>query len=418
MHGVERLRRGIRGALAHGVDLRQPGAVEDVGIALAQCLVVAAEEAAAARQHACVASAEQRRALVVGGELGEPGDDRGAGIVDRHAGCGGVGRAAGDAGIRQIGGARHELELLEVEAEPIGGDLGERGPGALPHVVRPRLHQAGAVAAQHRPSFGLEHQRREGRGAQAPADEHPRLVAHLPGRERTARPAEALGALGVAFAQGLRGERLAGDRLDLGIVLQAERQRVHAAGRRRLVDRALQRDRAGRFAGRPHEQRRPAVEPHHLVGCGDGGAGIERVRDLRGGLEEIVEAARCRPGVVVDRRQPALTVGGDAEALASRCAMAYGAIHLLAAQHQLDWPADQPGRQNAEQLRPGDEALGAEAAAEERAANMDIPWWHAEQSSDPRLGHGEALARRIDRQCVAVPSRDNRVRLHRIVILR
>ena len=153
---------------------------------------------------------------------------------------------------------------------------------------------AGAVAAQHRARLGLEHQRRKCRRAHAPADEQAGLVAHLSRLERALRPAEALGALRIAFAQRLRGERLAGDRLDLGVVLEAEGERIHSAGPRRLVDRALQRDRSGRLAGRAHEQRRAGVEPHRLVRGGDGGARIERVRGVGGGLEEIVEACSTR----------------------------------------------------------------------------------------------------------------------------
>ena len=81
-----------------------------------------------------------------------------------------------------------ELDLVDIEPEPVGGDLGERGPGALAHVVRADLHDAAAVLAQHRFGFGLEHQRRKRRRAHAPADQQSVSVAHLPGRERTALP--------------------------------------------------------------------------------------------------------------------------------------------------------------------------------------------------------------------------------------
>ena len=50
-------------------------------------------------------SAEQRRAIVVGRKIGEPGDDIGTRIVDSHARSGGVGRAASDTSIGKIGGA-------------------------------------------------------------------------------------------------------------------------------------------------------------------------------------------------------------------------------------------------------------------------------------------------------------------------
>ena len=43
---------------------------------------------------------------------------------------------------------------------------------------------------------------------------------------------------------------------------------------------------------------------------------------------------------------------------------------------------------------------------------------NAEQSGDASLRHREALARRVDGQRVAVPCRHDRVRLHRVVILR
>ncbi len=72
-------------------------------------------QTAVARDHAGIAGAEQRRALVVGRELGELGDHRRAGVVDRGAGGRGVRRAAGDAGIRQVGRAGLELDLVEIE---------------------------------------------------------------------------------------------------------------------------------------------------------------------------------------------------------------------------------------------------------------------------------------------------------------
>ncbi len=49
---------------------------------------------------------------------------------------------------------------------------------------------------------------------------------------------------------------------------------------------------------------------------------------------------------------------------------------------------------------------------------MDVLARDAEQAGDPVLGPGEALARRVDREPVAVPCRDDGVRLHRIVVLR
>src|SRR6202040_4187934 len=80
VHGVGGLRGRIGGALAPSLDLREPGAAEDVGVALAAALVVAAEQPAAARDHAGIAGAEQRRAPVTGREIGKLGDRRAAGV--------------------------------------------------------------------------------------------------------------------------------------------------------------------------------------------------------------------------------------------------------------------------------------------------------------------------------------------------
>ena len=192
---------GHAGALA--LDLRAAGAAEDIGVALAAALVVATEQAAAARDHAGIAGAEQRRAVVVGREIGKPGDHVGAGIVNRHAGGRGVGRAARDAGIRKVGGPGSEIDLVDVEPEAVRRDLSQCGPGALAHLVRPDLHDAAAVLAQHRFGMALEHERRKRRRADAPADEQSVMVAHLPRCERAALPAETLGALAVALAQRL-----------------------------------------------------------------------------------------------------------------------------------------------------------------------------------------------------------------------
>ena len=187
---------------ATAFDLREPGAAENIGIAFAAARIVATDQSAIASDDAGIACAEQRRALVVGGKIGEPRDHVGASIMDRHTGRGGVRRAAGNAGIGQIGCARTKLELIEIEAEPVGRDLCQRRPCALAHIMRADLHDAAAIAAQHRLGLRRKHVRRKCRGAHAPADKQAVTIAHLPRRKRPTLPAEPLGALPVAFAQG------------------------------------------------------------------------------------------------------------------------------------------------------------------------------------------------------------------------
>ena len=70
MHGVRLARHCIGRALSLRVDLRKTSAAEDIGVALAAALIVTAVQAAAARDHAGIAGAEQRRAMVAGRKLG------------------------------------------------------------------------------------------------------------------------------------------------------------------------------------------------------------------------------------------------------------------------------------------------------------------------------------------------------------
>ena len=154
---------------------------------------------------------------------------------------------------------------------------------------------------------------------------------------------------------------------------------------RHLVDRALQRDRAGRFAGRAHEQRRAGVEPHRLMRGRDRRTGIERVRGVgrparrnrrtcwwrswRDGRSRSARrrgrrrgAAVCRVGerwptgpYICSRRSTSLTGRPTSRAamMPSTCG-------------------------------PRDQALRAEAAAEERAADVDVLRRDAEQPGDAR----------------------------------
>src|SRR3982074_239446 len=98
---------------------------------------------------------------------------------------------------------------------------------------------------------------------------------------------------------------------------------------------------------------------------------------------------------MIDRGQQAVAVGADAKPLAGGRTMAHRTVHVFTAQHELDRPADQPGRQDAKDLRSRNQAFRSEAATQEGAANMDLLRRDAEQSRDPSLGHGEALSPRL-----------------------
>ena len=146
--------------------------------------------------------------------------------------------------------------------------------------------------------------------------------------------------------------------------------------------------------------------------------GIERLRSSRRRLEEVVECARSGFGIVRERRQLAVLVGADAQRLPRRRPMTDRTEHLFARQHELDRPPGHARGHDAEHLRPCNEALAAEAAAEKRTADLNPVGRNAEQFGDALLRPDDPLARHIDRELVAVPGRHDRVRLHGIVILR
>src|SRR6185295_15045449 len=67
-------RGGISSAFASAFDLRQSGAGEDFGVALAAGLVILDMQASATRDHPRIACAEERRSRIVSGKTREPGD--------------------------------------------------------------------------------------------------------------------------------------------------------------------------------------------------------------------------------------------------------------------------------------------------------------------------------------------------------
>ena len=84
---------------------------------------------------------------------------------------------------------------------------------------------------------------------------------------------------------------------------------------------------------------------------------------------EIITETDAR---VLDRGETAVRVGAHAQPLPARRAMADGTEHLLTPQHQFHRPPGQFRGEDAEHLRALEQALAAETAAEERAADVDL----------------------------------------------
>ena len=173
----------------------------------------------------------------------------------------------------------------------------------------------------------------EQRRAHAPADQHAVLVCHLPRCRRPSGPAEALRALRIAFAQGLRGIGLAGAGLGLGIVAQPELQRVEPGFLGHLVHAripALPNPRLRRAPASDRERRHRCAPPRMAVRNAPGRhrAPARRGMPPRGSSPSKVSTIVGRD--VVERRHPRRTVDADTQPLAGGAAVADRAEHLVA----------------------------------------------------------------------------------------
>ena len=285
-------RSRVAGGACLGNHLAAARPRQNVGIAFAARLVVAAIQPATSRHHADIAGAVKRRDRIGRRQFAEPGQRRLAGVEDRRSRARGVGGTARDAAVRQGRQTGMQFDLVRVEAERFGRDLRQRRPGALSHIGAGRFHQRGAVGPQCGPRRCRKMRTGKQRRAHAPADQVAVLVAHPARRQRPVRPAELPGPFGVAFAQRLGRERLSGAGLYLGVVGEPEVERIHATSFRRLVHCHLQGGGATGFAGRAHRARRSDVQPQAFMLRQDGGARIQRQRSVRRRLDEVVKGRR------------------------------------------------------------------------------------------------------------------------------
>ena len=118
------------------------------------------------------------------------------------------------------------------------------------------------------------------------------------------------------------------------------------------------------------------------------------------------------------RGDAAFAIGADAQCLPGAAAMADRAVHLGTGQRELDRPVEHARGEDGEDLRAVEDRLGAKAAAEERRADDDVFRRNAEISGVGRATHRQRLAGHVERDVIAVPSGDDGVRLHGIVVLR
>ena len=173
-----------------------------------------------------------------------------------------------------------------------------------------------------------------------------------PSRRHSSRPRE------------LNGSPVSGS--SLGLVADAQLDRVEAGRDGELVHRALERVEPGVS---------PGARIHDGVGTSSAARRwpvrrlrrrVEHPRRHRGLLGELLERRGLLERDVVDRQQAAVGVGAEPHALDRRRPVAGEREHLLAGGGELHRPVDVPGRQRRRDRRRPRDALRAEAAADVR----------------------------------------------------
>ena len=355
----------------------------------------------------------RRRAVAADSSRQRPG-----GLDDRRAPGGGAHRAAGDATpAGSVAVADLDLDALE-RARPSASAAicGQRGPragadvgGADPDACSVPSGSARTRArSRRRAAPGRSRRRRRSRPASAPRGAAaarrapPSRTARAPSRRQSTR-------------WRLR-ERLAGLGVDLGLVADAQLDRVDAERLGELVDRAT---RARTCPGHS-----PGARIHDGVGTSSaasrcvvrrfGAAYIIRVATAVCSANSSIvrRSARRRRGAIAG--QPPVAVGAEPEALDRRRAVAGEREHLLAGQCELHRAADRPARPSRRASRAG----GRRPSSRSRRPRS------GEMHADPLRRQAEHLGdlARVEPWVASWtrrrrPARDAGVRLHRVVVL-
>ena len=272
----------------------------------------------------------------------------------------------------------------------VGGELGGSG-GLLEH----RLPQA---------------------GGDTPADQFAPLL-HRARLRRPLRPAEPLRALVERLAQRLGGERGVVHVVDVGVVEQAERERVDARLAGQLVDRDLEHRHAGGGTRRAHVGRGIGVARRDRVAALDVGAGIVDHAPDDDVLHVVLEPRGRGGGVAEHRRQLAVRVRAEPDLVGAFRPVGV-AEHLRAGHHHTDRAFEVDRRHRCDLELP----LRAQRAAE-AATDIGVHHPHIVGAEPERVRHQllrglRALDLVVDRDlAVAVPMYGRGVHLHLHLVL-
>ena len=250
----------------------------------------------------------------------------------------------------------------------------------------------------------------------APADQIA-AVAHRARRGVALLPAEGLGALAVAFAQGLAAVGPAVVLVAFGIAAQAELERVDLQRDGQLVHRGFQRIDGGRRTGAAHVAGCGKIELGEPVGVFRVGRGVEQAGPA-GLLPKVILVLRGQGHRIMgDRIQGSVGLRAQRNALDHRRAVAQH-IHLLPGQHDAHGSPQRARRERREHRLELRAQGHAEGAAHEGRHDAQLVRLQAEHAAEIALHVLHALGLVVDREpAVLLDDRRGGKELHRVVVL-
>ena len=298
-----------------------------------------------------------------------------------------------------------------------GGDLAERGVGALARVLPGDFNPRAPVGAHRHAGSRRGDMGRIAGGGAAIADQ-PIAVSHRPRARIALAPSEARRSRVVTLHQRSAGEPRAVDGALADIVDAAQLDRIHGELDREFVHRAFQRIHIRHLDRRAHEARGLAIGLDHVDAGRDRRLAVHDGRDAEAGERVVVVPRLQLPALMPIGEQMAVVVRREPDVV-----LGLGAVRrqrkTLIARHDVANRAGQVARGASDQRGPlRHETLTAERAADIRIDDVNRRRLDTQHRGGAVGQFDDELTRLMDRQLAVRPRRGRRIKLDRVLVLR